>query len=370
MCSSPTTLAPRPPWHKQRDLPLHRHRYADVLPFSWSPRRSYEYAPHYSITPFTLFGSTATSPSFQRITTEPVLASYIRRLVFSGIWADGGELLHRCNYNLRTLDLTLDVAQLSPAVRAPIRDIDAEEFCKGLTEITSLTHIVVRKPGNVYLTQPKPRAVLLELAEAMQSWNELEHADIPFRLSDDSGHMLARITSGNGIEYLEGPAATLTRSLSTRPKLHTLSTHLPSVWNEAILRVSRNPALERISWTMAWVVGMLLIPEEAHVQRKTFSWTGRGCDASEPYSGRYSGIPSTGFFPPGQEASQACELIRAGTYITRTRAQTMGSPTSSPPLPALASSQSKSRHPRLPTICIGETHLRTTRVLRVFSLRL
>jgi hypothetical protein len=171
---SPTTLAPRPSWHKQAGSPPAqapiRGRIALLLVSKTFLRIC---TPLFYHTVHVISAQQLHRLLSNALRPNPILASYIRRLVFSGIWADGGELLHRCNYNLRTLDLTLDVAQLSPAVRAPIRDIDAEEFCKGLTEITSLTHIVVRKPGNVYLTQPKPRAVLLELAEAMQSWNEL-----------------------------------------------------------------------------------------------------------------------------------------------------------------------------------------------------
>jgi hypothetical protein len=129
--------------------------------------------------------------------------------------------------------------------------------------------------------------------------------------------MLARITSGNGIEYLEGPAATLTRSLSTRPKLHTLSTHLPSVWNEAILRVSRNPALERI------------ILDDGMGGRDASYSRGGPCSARDLYAGPVAavmppsptlegthGIPSTGlFFLQAKKHPRLCELIRAGTYV-------------------------------------------------------
>lgn len=129
--------------------------------------------------------------------------------------------------------------------------------------------------------------------------------------------MLARITSGNGIEYLEGPATTLTRSLSTRPKLHTLSTLLPSVWNESILRVSRNPALERI-----------ILDDGVGGRDASYSrggpWLAKDLYAapvaamipSSPTMEGAHGIPSTGlFFLQAKKHPRLCELIRAGTYV-------------------------------------------------------
>ena len=101
------------------------------------------------------------------------LASHIRRVVLAGIWAEGGELLQLCHTRLETLDIILDTMAVAPGVQGDVRDLDAEEFCAALTEMTALTHLVVRKPCNVYLTQPRPRYVLSALAEAMHSWDKL-----------------------------------------------------------------------------------------------------------------------------------------------------------------------------------------------------
>lgn len=107
---------------------------------------------------------------------NPYLATYVRRLLFAGVWAEGGELLSMCNNNLKMLDITLDVTQLTVGLNSNsyIRDLDAEDFCEGLKDITSsLTHLVLRKSNNVYLTQPKPKYVLGEIAKAMRHWDNL-----------------------------------------------------------------------------------------------------------------------------------------------------------------------------------------------------
>ena len=104
------------------------------------------------------------------------LATYIRRLLFAGVWAEGGELIAMCSRNIKMLDITLDVTQLAPGVNTnrDVRDLDAEDFCEGIKYIThSLTHLALRKPNNVYLTQPKPKYVLGEVAKAMRNWDNL-----------------------------------------------------------------------------------------------------------------------------------------------------------------------------------------------------
>ncbi|KAF9562054.1 hypothetical protein CPC08DRAFT_634546 [Agrocybe pediades] len=216
---------------------------------------------------------------------NPTLASHVRRVIFAGVWADGGELLRMANDSIRLLDVSIDTTQLAPNVPGQVRDLDAEEFCEGLKELSSLKHLIIRKPNNVYLTQPKPKYVLSAMAAAMHEWNELEYVDLAFRLSDDSGSMLNNF------------------SLSTLPKLHTLSTVLPSMWNESILRVSANHALERI------ILG------------------DRTCRDQGIFSNEQStnhSILGTGlFFTEAKKHSRLSELIKAGTSIMRTRAHTL-----------------------------------------------
>jgi len=110
----------------------------------------------------------------------PFLASHIKHIHLGGIWAEGGELLSLCGSQLRLLDVSLDATLLCPALVGNVRDFDAEEFCEPLKDLTGLTDFVLAKPGSVYLTQPKARYVLAEIARAMMNWNQLVR--LPFLL--------------------------------------------------------------------------------------------------------------------------------------------------------------------------------------------
>ncbi|KAF8877935.1 hypothetical protein CPB84DRAFT_1966255 [Gymnopilus junonius] len=209
----------------------------------------------------------------------------------------------------------------------------SEEFCEGLKDLVGLTHLVVRKPSHVYLTQPRPRIVLSEVAKAMDSWDELEFADLAFRLTDDSGML--------------GPITAITHSLRTRPKLHTFSTMLPSVWNETILHVSENPALERV------ILGDGHSTSGAGGHGLGYSGRGGTWSGTDFYAAPVSAslpagplfesvnhgqgsILGTGLFlTQARKHLRLSELIRAGTSIIRTRAQTLGTPPSPSSLPVL-----------------------------------
>jgi hypothetical protein len=77
----------------------------------------------------------------------------------------------------------------------------------------------------------------------------LEEVFVAFRMSDDPSSPLP-VPGGQqqptNAPAPAGPITRLTEALSTRPKLKTFATMLPSVWNEAVLRVSKNEALEKI----------------------------------------------------------------------------------------------------------------------------
>ncbi|KAH9475855.1 hypothetical protein JR316_0011415 [Psilocybe cubensis] len=276
---------------------------------------------------------------------SPALALHIRRIVFAGIWAEGGEILRMCEGSIKFLDITLDSTQLSGA-SGPIRDLDAEEFCEGLKELTALTHIVIRKPNDVYITRPKPRYVLSEIAKAMNSWEHLEYANIAFRASDDSGTLLhgsVEAQSSRGAHIQHGPITALTQSLSTRPNLQTFCTLLPSVWNEVILRVSANPSLERIILGDGHSQNIRSSPF-TNSRSSTPTWSSKdhyagpvsvGLPPSWPhFEMATSGVMGTGLFMlQAKKHPRLTELIRAGTSITRPRAQTLDH--SSPPLPII-----------------------------------
>ncbi|PBK78953.1 hypothetical protein ARMGADRAFT_1093624, partial [Armillaria gallica] len=120
---------------------------------------------------------------------------------------------------------------------------------------------------------------------AITGWIDLESAHLAFRISDDSPAAQPR-----------GPISTITHALSLAPSLHTFSTQLPSLWNEAILCVSRNPRLERI--------------------RLGGSDHEDGC-----------GIISGGglYMIQTRKHPRLAELIRNGTPMIRSRAHTMTS---------------------------------------------
>jgi hypothetical protein len=129
--------------------------------------------------------------------------------------------------------------------------------------------------------------------------------DLAFRLSDDSGGTAALLTMlpipvpvhRPRSAKLPGPVTQLTQVLSSRPKLRTFSTFLPNVWNENVLRVSQNPALERIILNEGAVAG-----------------DAKDVGADQCLGG--FGIPGTGhFFMQARRHARLSELIRAGTCV-------------------------------------------------------
>ena len=143
-------------------------------------------------------------------------------------------------------------------------------------------------------------------------------------------------------ELPEGPISSLTHALTTRPKLRTFCTLLPSLWNESILRISSNPNLECI--VLGDGSSSARLREQTHVVRSNFE-----------HDGSYGIVGSGLFLMQARKHARLSDLIRAGTYvfssffftfslytllielhrsIMRTRAQTLGnasSPSPSPP---------------------------------------
>ena len=167
---APLVRAARPQWHQRPTSDSGRGRLASLLVCKKFFRIS---------TPLFYHTIHVTSPTqLHRLLSGAMrpnlyLSTYVHRLLFAGVWADGGELIAMCSNSIKMLDITLDMTQLVNANR-DVRDLDAEDFCEGLKHITqSLTHLVVRKPNNVYLTQTKPKYVLGEIAKAMRNWDNL-----------------------------------------------------------------------------------------------------------------------------------------------------------------------------------------------------
>jgi hypothetical protein len=69
--------------------------------------------------------------------------------------------------------MSLDASSSNLGASGGYRDLDAEEFTRHLCSVirtgrVGITHLVLRKATNVYLTQQRPRYVLMHLAEALE----------------------------------------------------------------------------------------------------------------------------------------------------------------------------------------------------------
>ncbi|RDX54487.1 hypothetical protein OH76DRAFT_1341204, partial [Lentinus brumalis] len=159
----------------------------------------------------------------------PSLAPCIRSLHLSATSPALRELVPLCHY-LDTLDVTVDNGTDSNAAPAPAgefpRDRGVIDFCEAFTKTRSIRHLVIRKTA--YLTQPNAIYIFEQLAKAATRWHKLETVNVAFRLSPT-------------------PAAfALVKALAAAPRLHTLYTQLPAVWNTTLLDIAQNPALTRI----------------------------------------------------------------------------------------------------------------------------
>ena len=124
---------------------------------------------------------------------NPNLASHIRKIVIEGVWTGAGVLFKLCHQfgSLKVLDMTIDLpppsdelvkSWLSNFGMGPADNIrvnitgassDGEDFCKHLHELTSVTHLTVRKSSHLHLTQTKARLVLSQLAMAINAWENI-----------------------------------------------------------------------------------------------------------------------------------------------------------------------------------------------------
>ncbi|KAH6909825.1 hypothetical protein BKA70DRAFT_177438 [Coprinopsis sp. MPI-PUGE-AT-0042] len=239
-------------------------------------------------------------------------------------------------------------------------DADADAMCQGLVSLAKggaggavgLKALVLRKPQNVYLTHQRTKMVLSALARVVERTPALETVHIAFRLSDDPR---PRALSGPAPrpQSDHGPVVALTTALSLCPHLHTLTTHLPSVWNEALLRMSSNPALERIvllgtaGMPVTFTAGTVDSPTRTaipvttnsrdlppHPVDRVYTTSVRGCDGyaiassngAVPSRGMPA-VPGTGIFMnEARKHERLCALVHAG-YLAHTL-QVHGSPTS------------------------------------------
>ncbi|KAK2459970.1 hypothetical protein APHAL10511_007976 [Amanita phalloides] len=240
---------------------------------------------------------------------NPSISPLIRCLILSTFTIHIARALALCS-NIYLLDFTLggesQPHRLSiPELQDNALGQDVVEFCNALPALRQLRHLVVRKANaSVYLTTPRVKCILSRLADAVLNWNDLETTNFAFKFADDaprSRDSTPDITPAR----LGGPIARLTRALSTRPKLHTFAAYLPSIWSDAILRVSTNKRLERIVLSDGRS-DVCIIPEVA------------GVACSSPAGEQYqqNGVLGTGlFFMEAKKHAKLIELIRAGTYV-------------------------------------------------------
>ncbi|OJT07066.1 hypothetical protein TRAPUB_2098 [Trametes pubescens] len=166
----------------------------------------------------------------------PDLALCVRSLHLHATSPALRDIVPRCAY-MHTLDITVDNADgqcgptssgAAPGTPAQSgRDRNVVDFCEGFMRTrSSIRHLIIRK--NAYLTQPNATYVFEQLAKAIVRWHKLETVNVAFRLSPSPA------------------AAALTQALAAAPRLHTLHTQLPAVWNTTLLDIAQNPSLVRI----------------------------------------------------------------------------------------------------------------------------
>ncbi|OSD08015.1 hypothetical protein PYCCODRAFT_378331 [Trametes coccinea BRFM310] len=163
----------------------------------------------------------------------PALALCVRSLHLHETSPALRELVAACVY-MHTLDITVnndsqpDRAGSARAgdAQQSTRDRALVEYCEAFSRARSIRHLVIRK--NAYLTQPNVTYIFEQLSKAISGWRKLETVNVAFRLSPSPA------------------ASALTRALATAPRLHTLYTQLPAVWNTTLLDIAQNPSLARI----------------------------------------------------------------------------------------------------------------------------
>ncbi|KAI0674300.1 hypothetical protein C8Q78DRAFT_967623 [Trametes maxima] len=156
---------------------------------------------------------------------SPALARCVRSVHLHATAPALRDLVAMCSH-LHTLDITVDNADAQPSLPTGSRDRRVVEFCEAFARTSSVRHLVIRK--NAYLTQPNATYVFEQLAKAIARWHKLETVNVAFRLSPSPA------------------ASALTQALAHAPRLHTLYTQLPAVWNTTLLDIAQNPALARI----------------------------------------------------------------------------------------------------------------------------
>lgn len=162
------------------------------------------------------------------------------------------RLLSHCT-ELKSLDVCMDLASFgsgSTLCDARAASSSHDPLLSALSSLQRITNFTLRKHPTVYLTQPKVGVFIYGLAECVKRWNSLQSIYIAFRLSDDSGGPAALLRSVSpGPEQgsspaVKSPLTNLTEALAKSPRLESVTTHLPNVWNNVLVGLvgDQNPS--------------------------------------------------------------------------------------------------------------------------------
>ncbi|OBZ78155.1 hypothetical protein A0H81_01942 [Grifola frondosa] len=231
-------LVPRPSWHPYpRQPPVSPLPPTHLAPLLVS-RTWLRIATPIQYRHIVLRTPRATARLAATLRADPALGVCIRSIRVEGTFPAFADVARYCPL-LETLELTVDNGELGGSACGSVSseesdsegDREADErvaqFCESFGCIPDVRHLIVHKYA--YLTQARPTLVFEHLGKAISTWKNLETVHIAFRLSPS-------------------PATThLTTALASAPRLHTLRTALPAVWNTALLVPAANPALQRIA---------------------------------------------------------------------------------------------------------------------------
>ncbi|KAH8103384.1 hypothetical protein BXZ70DRAFT_1005807 [Cristinia sonorae] len=203
-----------------------------------------------------LFGAT--------LLANPELAQCVWNLTLGGVWEDGMiDVLSSCSA-LRSLDMMLDEGwkvkewvsgQRPDGSRASgsflSRGINAVEvlaFCDALGHVKDLRRLTIRKSNNTYLTQLVPATILQCIGTHVQRWTSLEHVEIAFRYSSAQSLEPLNVRSAPELGEMSDvePVISLSAALGKSPRLRSVTTMMPAVWNDALLEISVNQSLQKI----------------------------------------------------------------------------------------------------------------------------
>ncbi|THH31633.1 hypothetical protein EUX98_g2526 [Antrodiella citrinella] len=193
------------------------------------------------------------------------LASWVRSITLEGVWMVGlDDVLGRCT-SVQSLDLVLDDGWLGKECANSTkfmhgagilaRGINANEvlgFCDALGRVRDLKTLTIRKENSTYLTQLGPRTILQSIGKHMMQWKRLEHVELAFRYTNAQPLPIMVPSSPQSLvddEHSDETCISLSAALAQAPKLRTVSTVMPAIWNDALLQISANPALQQIRFT-------------------------------------------------------------------------------------------------------------------------